>query len=301
MSVTEIRGDKDTVIGLINEQIKVLKVDIIENKLFDNKDLAELEGEFKRWRLTTSRILERCFNDNSVAQQFVMLSEDSRIQLKRYNIFDENVKIETEIMIHVTDTMNFLWGLTKDIRKGLYDPLDISEGEASTDYITRETAVEIIKRILKNFYKHIEVMYHAPIHGRGTLKQKDLNQIQIGNEYDVQRILYGLIKPIFPLARVEVADDAKYKSVRFDISIDEYNIIIEVKCTRDNMSERKLTEELGSDCFHYPAGSHLFLFIYDKAKIITNPDAFQTAFRREMKKDHSDKDIEPIILQPISL
>jgi hypothetical protein len=69
-------------------------------------------------------------------------------------------------------------------------------------------------------------MYQEKVHGNGTIKKEDLDAIQIGNEYDMQRILYSLIRPIFPTAKVEVSDDAGYNAIRYDIKIDEYNIVI---------------------------------------------------------------------------
>lgn len=44
-----------------------------------------------------------------------------------------------------------------------------------------------------------------------------------------------LIKPIFPLARLEVPSVAEYNSVRYDICIDEYDVAIEVKCSRNKL------------------------------------------------------------------
>ncbi|NFQ66369.1 hypothetical protein FDG00_01795 [Clostridium sporogenes] len=154
------------------------------------------------------------------------------------------------------------------------------------------SALIIIRRILQNFYKHIQVMYQEEVHGNGRIKKKDLDAIQLGNEYDVQRILYSLIRPIFPTARVEVSDDAGYKAIRYDIKIDEYNIVIEVKCTRKSMTERNLTEELGSDAFHYNA-DYVFFFIYDKENIIKNVDAFIRNYKRE--------NVEAIVNQSINI
>lgn len=126
-----------------------------------------------------------------------------------------------------------------------------------------------------------------------THNKEDLDKTKIENEHDV----YSLIRPIFPDARLEVVDDAGYASVRYDIVLDEYGMVIEVKCTRENMTERKLREELGSDSFHYEA-DHLFLFIFDKVKLIKNPDAFEKAFRRE--KHGFDKELETIIIREIT-
>lgn len=41
--------------------------------------------------------------------------------------------------------------------------------------------------MLGNFHLYLRAMYQTPVHGKGTLKQNDLQRIVIGNEYDVQR------------------------------------------------------------------------------------------------------------------
>ena len=42
----------------------------------------------------------------------------------------------------------------------------------------------------------------------------ELKKIQIGNEYDLQRMLYALLVPIFPLIRQEAESDNGYGGMR---------------------------------------------------------------------------------------
>jgi len=170
--------------------------------------------------------------------------------------------------------------------------------EGGMDILSRREAVFIIRQVLTNFYLHIKTMYYEKPHGNGTIKQEDLTRIKIGNEYDVQRILYSLLIPVFPKARVEVNTDSGYSGFRYDIYLDEYNLVIEVKCSRSNMTEKNLTDELGADAFHYQTET-LFIFIYDKEGLIKNTAAFQAAHYRT--KENFDKDVEVFIVQPVSL
>ncbi len=62
------------------------------------------------------------------------------------------------------------------------------------------------------------------------------------------------------------------------------------------MTEKKLTEELGADAYHYQY-SNIFFFIYDKEKIIKNADAFIQVY----SGDGSSKHIESVVIQPIVL
>ena len=159
-----------------------------------------------------------------------------------------------------------------------------------------EIAVIIIQRILKNFYEHIDVMYNSKSHGKAGITKEKLDNIKIVNEYDVQRILYSLIKPIFPEVRVEVFDDAGCVTIRYDMFIEKYSIVIEVKCSRKSMTERSLTEEIGSDIYHYKY-RNIFFFVYDKEKINKNKVAFGNSYTKKLDK----KNIETIVIQPIQL
>lgn len=164
--------------------------------------------------------------------------------------------------------------------------------------LTINVALEVIDRILLNFHKHLEVMYQSDTHGKAGITKDLLKDIQIKNEYDVQRILYSLIKQIFPLARVEKQGDGGYLGTRCDIVLDEYDICIEVKCTRDSMTERKLTEEIGSDITHYNS-KYRFFFVYDKEKILKNKDSFESRYTYFEIDPY--KDIRTFVIQPITL
>ena len=172
----------------------------------------------------------------------------------------------------------------------------IPVSESVTNELNEQSALTVVRLILRNFHKHIEEMYQKDVHGRSTLNKADLDKIVLHNEYDVQRMLFSLLKPIFPNARLEVYEDGGYVGTRYDIFISEYNLVIEVKCTRSSMSERTLTEEVGSDICHYQH-KHIMFFIFDKQKIITNPDAFETNY----SKDFDEKHIKTYIVQPISI
>ena len=162
--------------------------------------------------------------------------------------------------------------------------------------IDEDTSILILKKILNNFYEHIKSMYLDPVHGKCTIKKDKLENIKIGNEYDVQRILFSLIKPIFPNAEIEVIEETNCSTVRYDIDIESCNTTIEVKCTRPSMSERTLNEEMGSDSFHYRR-KHILFFVYDKESIISNIDNY----KKEYNKKFDDKFIDIVILQPINL
>ena len=237
-------------------------------KLADT-DIDQAIREFLNWKAT-------------VKNQVVCEGEQVRTQIYSSLMFKENPfsKIETiKALIDAVEATNRV--LTDVPETGHFD---LDEG----------AAVVVVQRILRNFHKHIEEMYQNPVHGKGTINQDALKKIVIGNEYDVQRILFSLIRPVFPQARVEVCGDGGYSGTRFDILIDQYSIVIEVKCTRSSMSEKKLTEEIGADIYHYDR-KHIMFFIFDKEKLISNVDAFERAYTKRV----NEKSVESYVIQPI--
>jgi len=119
-----------------------------------------------------------------------------------------------------------------------------------------------------------------------------LELLKIKNEYDVQHLLFAYLRPLYPTARAEVSEDTGYNTVRADIVLDIQNVI-EVKCTRKGMAQKKLIEEIEADMVHYNA-ENIFFFIYDKEKIIDNPFVLKNIYEKKI----ANKKIHIIIHQP---
>ena len=176
------------------------------------------------------------------------------------------------------DTRKNIIKAIKDTIVGLEEMDTISE-----TVIPKEVGIMLIEQILNNFYLYYRSMFQNPTHGKATLSMDDLKKIQIGNEYDLQRMLYALLVTVFPLIRQEVESDNGYGGMRADLCLEEYDLIIETKCTRDSMSEKKLLEELGADGFHYQA-KNVFFFVYDKKNIIKNRMHLKLLLRESGKR-----------------
>jgi len=69
--------------------------------------------------------------------------------------------------------IDYLENLIRNIDKGLFDPV------GAQNEIDNEHFHLIIRRILRNFYKHIEEMYQKPVHGRGTIQSENAANIFI--------------------------------------------------------------------------------------------------------------------------
>ena len=102
------------------------------------------------------------------------------------------------------------------------DSILCEEYEKSSQFIQRE-----LERFLRNFYFFLEAFREAKPDKRASLTTENLQKIQIENEYDLQHLLYAVIKPLCPDARREVNDDSGVGTVRSDIKILSLNTIIE--------------------------------------------------------------------------
>lgn len=151
---------------------------------------------------------------------------------------------------------------------------------------------DLLLNVLENYYLFLENLLERQPHGKGGIQKEQLEPLRIKNEYDVQHFLYAYLKPLYPMARMEVNEDTGYGIVRTDILLDS-DQIIEVKCTRKGMSLKKLVEEIEADMVHYSA-KNIYFFIYDKEKIIRDPFNFKKTYEEKME----GKQIHVIIHQP---
>lgn len=158
--------------------------------------------------------------------------------------------------------------------------------------MTGSPANDQLLTVLDNYYLFLESLLERPPHKRGSIQKEQLSGLKIQNEYDVQHLLYAYLKPLYPLARAEVSEDTGYGTVRTDIFLDSEHVI-EVKCSRNSMKLKKLTEEIEADMVHYSA-DHIYFFIYDKEKIIENPQLFRNTYENKVK----GKRIHIVIHQP---
>lgn len=246
---------------------------------------------------TEGKALEKISDIAEQIYKYNMWCSKIRTYMKEKD-FPDKEQEEVKVKMHYTEneyseneTKASLMKAIKDTIQCLEEKISVSSGEVYRPY-----ELSLIEKILNNFFMYYRSMYKNPVHRKGTLSQETLAAIQIGNEYDLQRMLYSILLPIFPNMRQEVCRDNGYGGMRADIYLETYDLIIETKCTRDSMSEKKLIEELGADGFHYNA-ENIYFFICDKTGIIKNTEAFKKAFEREKKKE--GKTVKVFIMQSI--
>lgn len=85
----------------------------------------------------------------------------------------------------------------------------------------RKQKTDALETIIKNFGLFLQNMFSTVPENRSTLQKENLERIVINNEYDVQHIMYAVVKALYPLSRREVNQDIGYGTARYDIVIEE--------------------------------------------------------------------------------
>lgn len=137
-----------------------------------------------------------------------------------------------------------------------------------------EEDIRILEQILSSLSNEDLIeQFRSPIHAKCTIHKQLIGKLQYDTEYDVQQMLYWILRIVFPNCQIETHQNDGYAGLRTDISISE-NVIIEVKSTtRDSLIENKLIDEIVADEGRFDQKFHYF-FIYDAKRVIKDKEQF---------------------------
>lgn len=167
----------------------------------------------------------------------------------------------------------WLWEVERSFISNFSQQCDILEQQVfqidNSEAGTTDT-LEQLGRSFRRFPSVVNILGRPNKNGPG---------LHIEDEYDLQRIVGGILFSMFDDVRAEdPTEQFAGGSSRIDFILKRENIAIEVKCTRPSMTVRKLREELLSDLSSYPHHSStegVFILVYDKEYIVTNPVGFE--------------------------
>src|SRR5690606_21785637 len=139
---------------------------------------------------------------------------------------------------------------------------DIESALLNIRYINK-SADEVVRDILNNFSNAFQKIIKN--------RRKDHPNFEIEDEYDVQDILYVILKSVFPNLRDEDAiGKVGAKTTKIDLIIREERILVEVKMIKEKDSnETHFIEQLKADFESYHKCKwlrKLFCFVYDPYK-----------------------------------
>jgi hypothetical protein len=117
------------------------------------------------------------------------------------------------------------------------------------------------------------------------IRHDNRSTITMQDEYDVQDLLHGLLKLYFDDIRPEEwTPSYAGRSSRVDFLLKNEQIVIEVKKTRRNLSDKEVGEQLIIDINRYkshPSCKTLFCFVYDPEQLINNPNGLENDLSME--------------------
>ena len=136
---------------------------------------------------------------------------------------------------------------------------DLEKALLKTKYLNKNTE-DVVRDVLLNFSNAIQKIIKDRRKGHPEFKMED--------EYDVQDILYVILKSVFPLLRDEdPIAKVGAKSTKIDLILREEKILIEVKMLKEkDNNETEFIEQLKKDFESYHQCqwlNKLFCFVYD--------------------------------------
>lgn len=153
-------------------------------------------------------------------------------------------------------------------------------------------ARNIMKPVLEqqnplNTLELLFVKFHSVVR-QLRVRHSKRNTLDVNDEYDVQDLLHSLLKIYFDDIRVEeVTPSYAGSSKRMDFLLKSENIVVEVKKTRDKLSDREVGEQLIIDIATYevhPNCKTLVCFVYDPEGRIGNPIGLEHDLSRESEQ-----------------
>lgn len=116
-------------------------------------------------------------------------------------------------------------------------------------------------------------------------RHNNRSTLEIEDEYDVQDLLHSLLKIYFDDVRTEEwVPSYAGSSSRMDFLLKHEKIVIEVKKTRKNLTDKEIGEQLLIDIAKYknhPDCKTLICFVYDPEEILSNPKGLESDLNNE--------------------
>ncbi len=167
---------------------------------------------------------------------------------------------------------------------------DIENALLSVRYVNK-SADEVVRDILNHFSNAIQKIIKN--------RRKDHPDFKIEDEYDLQDILYVVLKSVFPNLRDEDAiGKVGAKTTKIDLIIREEGILIEAKMIKvKDSNESHFIEELKVDFESYHECKwlrKLFCFVYDPHKKTRDISSFND-LNGERTKGHHSFSVEVIV------
>lgn len=220
-----------------------------------NKQVTSEDPSFQAWKSETNRFLIGKFGATSY-------------EYKEFNAFSFSPQV---FVLGEPDSV-FVDACRKDLERAkavlqsyLLDVSDDSKNSIAENSL--DVAEKTLIRLFDRFHR-VALQIQRRHDNRPTIIIRD--------EYDVQDLLHSLMKIFFDDVRAEEwTPSYAGKSARMDFLLKQCKTVVEVKRTRQGLSDKELGDQLIVDVERYkahPDCNKLFCFVYDPEGRIDNPE-----------------------------
>jgi len=236
-------------------------IEILERQRDRSRELQTIHRgspEFKKWYRDTEIAIQRIFSeDRRHLEDFTKV----RYHLGVFGSSTPESRFQEAYVKGLQNADSILASMVDEIKEYAADSGD----NASLDVI------DILERICHRF--HLVARQLRVRHG-------DRSTLEIEDEYDVQDLLHALLHQHFDdIRREEWTPSYAGGASRVDFLLKTEQIIVEVKKTRQSLSEADLGAQLLVDIARYkshPDCDSLVCFVYDPELRIGNPAGLET-------------------------
>ncbi len=163
------------------------------------------------------------------------------------------------------------------------------------------TDIIVSANILPDIHLVINILDRFPdIVSRWKYRRKNKENFEIVDEYDIQDIVYTMLKGSFPTLQYENPNQKSgITSSISDFTIDELRLFIETKYINDKEDGKRIQEECKKDLVSYSkqeSCNTIIFFIYDPNHCIDNRDAFRESLGNKFSDGKNSVEITTIII-----
>lgn len=260
--------DKEELKRKVQEQIQLGEA--IVAREINNKQGYELTWTyFKDWDNLNEELIRQAF-DNPVNIYVSEYKYKSPIYIDA--IYGDPKSFGQEIEDAKSQIRYQITKLTRFYNK--IDLLKSNDVTLKSDH-SKENILKLIN-ILSRFHKVAQAIRD---------RHKNQETIIIRDEYDVQDLLNGLLQIYFDdIRKEEYSPSNSGANSRIDFVLKKEKIILEIKMTSEDLTIKKLGEELLVDIGRYKGYTecdNLMIFIYDKGDYIRNKDGFISDLQKQ--------------------
>lgn len=262
-----ISPDSFTISKILNSQpirridyttniFKLLGIHLASEKAIHDKVKEKFENSSIKYKYLINKVLPE-FQDDFL--EFINQEPDGESfysGILRYIYLGDS---NEEINIHISALLERDLDIIDLILLEELQSFFIARSITKTSYVNHD-AKTIVKQVLFEFGNAVKKITRN--------RRKGHKEFEIDDEYDVQDLLYIMLKPLFPkMIDEEPTPKVGSKYNKIDLIIREEGLMIEVKMIKESdTDEKKFVEQLKNDIqsyYRYGFLKDLLIFVYD--------------------------------------